>query len=316
MRAKIRKYYYFKNLDKLIVEFCKGCSICRQNKSRRGRLIGEMSRIGPATAPYEVMSIDTAGGFAGNRSPKKFMHILVDHFSRYAWISTAKTQSSKDFISLINKVAKDNHIKLILADQYTGLTSNALKNYLDRIGTKLVYSSIDCPTSNGLNERLNQTLVNRIRCKVNEGDRRAWSVIADECVENYNSTIHSATKYEPKYLLFGQQTHISPLGSLTASDLSEDRKQAFINSSKNFEENKTRIDKHRVTYSFQTGDLVYIENGNKINRNKMDQVRVGPFKVLRRISNSIYELDCGKKRRESNYFHSSKLSPFAPQKVT
>jgi len=182
LKEKIRPFYYFKNFDQLIEEFCKGCSICVENKTRRSRVIGLLSKLGPATEPFQIISIDTVGGFAGNKSPKKYMHILVDHFSRYAWISSTKSQCATDFINLIDPIVKRNNIKIILADQYTGINSSELKKYLTRMKIQIVFTCVDCPQSNGLNERLNQTLVNRIRCKFNSGDKRAWSVIADECV--------------------------------------------------------------------------------------------------------------------------------------
>lgn len=71
---------------------------------------------------------------------KKYMHILIDHFSRYACISTTRGQCARDFINLIDRVAKDNKINIILADQYTGLNSNELKKYLDGINTKLIFT--------------------------------------------------------------------------------------------------------------------------------------------------------------------------------
>ena len=155
LREKIRPFYYFKNLEKLINEFCRSCSVCIENKTRRATPIGLMSKLGPPVEPYEIMSIDTVGGFSGNRSSKKFMHILVDHFTRYAWISTTRRQCARDYIKLIEPIAKKNKIKMILADQYTALNSEVLKNYLDDFDTQLIFTCIDCPQSNGLNERLN-----------------------------------------------------------------------------------------------------------------------------------------------------------------
>ena len=87
--------------------------------------------MGPTIEPHEIMSIDIVGGFGGNRSPKKFMHILVDHFTRYAWISTTRRQCARDYIKLVDPIAKKNKITMILADQYTTLNSEVLENYLD-----------------------------------------------------------------------------------------------------------------------------------------------------------------------------------------
>lgn len=178
---------------------------------------------------------------------------------------------------------------------------------------QLIFTSIDCPQSNGLNERLNQTLVNRIRCKINSGDKRAWSRVAQDCVTEYNRTIHSSTKFEPAYLLFGKQSAISPINTVTKNDLAIDRKQAFLNSMQNFEINKKRVDKTRRVYEFKVGDKVYIENGSKLNRKKTDKVRIGPFRIINKISSSMYEVECGKKNTP-NCFHSSKLSLFSSEK--
>ena len=261
------------------------------------------------------MSIDSVGGFAGNKSTKRFMHILVDHFSRHAWISTTRTQCSRDFIQLIDPIAKKNKIKIILADKYAGINSEKLKTYLKNMDIQLIFTCIDCPSSNGLNERLNQTLVNRIRCKINGGDKRAWSKIAQDCVKDYNRTIHSSTKFEPAYLLYGKQSSISPVDSQMKNDLDEDKKKAFINSTNSFEANKRRVDKSRVVHDFEIGDLVYVENGNKLNRKKTDKIRVGPFQILEKISPLFYKVDSGKRKYEANYYHSNKLSPFYQKKV-
>lgn len=42
-----------------------------------------MFQLGPAKNPFEIVSIDTIGGFGGSRSTKKYLHLLVDHFTRF-----------------------------------------------------------------------------------------------------------------------------------------------------------------------------------------------------------------------------------------
>lgn len=76
----------------------------------------------------------------------------------------------------------------------------------------MILTAVDCPFSNGLNERLNQTIVNRIRCKINENKNnvRTWSTVAQECIKEYNNTIHSSTGFAPNYLLYGNVKSIKP----------------------------------------------------------------------------------------------------------
>lgn len=305
---KLRPFYYFKNMDKMIEQFCKKCEICIKNKTRNSRPIGKLSKLGPAVRPFEIMSIDTVGGFSGNRSSKRYMHILVDHFSRRAFISTTTGQAAKDFIHLIDQAVGNEEVKIILADQYSAINSIELKEYLERKNILLVFTAVDHPESNGLNERLNQTLVNRIRCKINGDDKRAWPKIAKDCVEEYNRTDHSVTKFAPDYLMYGKTSEIIPIEFIEDRDIQKDRVEALLNSIRNFEKNKWRIDKNRREEEFKENDFVYVENGNRLNKNKLNEIRIGPFRVLRRISTSIYEVDCGKKKKEANLFHSSKLT--------
>jgi hypothetical protein len=113
------------------------------------------------------MSLDTVGGFGGSHSPKKYLHILVDHFTRYAFILCSKGQSSREMISLIDSVHKRYPIGTLLTDQYRGLSSDEFQSYYKSAGISHMFVAVDCAFSNGLNKRLGQTLVNRIQCKHN-----------------------------------------------------------------------------------------------------------------------------------------------------
>ena len=304
---KLRLYYYFKTMDRMVDEFCKNCEICIKNKTRSTYKVGKLSKLGPARRPFEIMSLDTVGGFAGYRSPKRYMHILIDHFSKRVFISTSKGQVARDFVNLIEKAIGNQDVRIILADQYPASNSAEVKQYLKSRNILLIFTSINSASSNGLNERVNQTLVNRIRCKINSGDRRAWTKIATDCVDEYNRTNHSVTKFEPDYLMYGKTSDIAPIELLERCDLQNDRTEALLNSIKDFERNKLRIDKLRREETFKVNEYVYVENGNHLNRGKLEEVRMGPFRVTRRVSHSMYEVDCGKRKKESNLFHVSKL---------
>jgi len=86
MQKKIGTVYTAKNLTKNIIQFCKNCGICMKNKSRGNDKFGLMSHLGPATKPFGIISIDTIGGFGGLKSEKKYLHLIVDHFTRYSFI--------------------------------------------------------------------------------------------------------------------------------------------------------------------------------------------------------------------------------------
>lgn len=306
MIATLRPYYYFKGMYKQIRDYCRNCMICLKNKSRTRRTIGFLSRLGPAREPFEIMSLDTVGGFNGNGSSKKYLHILADHFSRAVFIRTSISQKAQDFIKLIDETTRGRNVRLVLADQYSGLNSKALKDYLESRGIRLLFTSVDCASSNGLNERMNQTITNRIRCKINSRNTRSWPKVAEECVQEYNRTVHSVTKFSPDYLMYGKPSEVIPAelqSPITPDQLEEDRGRAFQNSQKSFAINKQRFDTNRRQHVFKEGDLVYIANGSKLNRNKLDEVRIGPYKIIKQVSDSMYQVDT------KGVIHCSKLTP-------
>lgn len=87
----------------------------------------------------------------------------------------------------------------------------------------------------------------------------------------------------------------------------EDKKIALENTIKSHNYNKKLFDKNRKQYEFNVGDNVYVENGNRLNRRKLDELKIGPFQIIEKISNSIYKINTGKKKTESTLFHITKL---------
>lgn len=313
MENKITPFYHATGLLDNIKKICENCNVCIKNKSRGKFKFGLMSHLGPATYPFEIVSIDTIGGFGGARSTKTYLHLLVDHFTRFAFILTSKTQSANDFVKLVQKVTPDYKINLIFSDQYPGINSKDFKNFLEKEDIPIIFTAVNAPFSNGLNERLNQTLVNKIRCKINERkDKIAWTTIAHECTEKYNETEHSVTGFSPKYLLEGKNVDILPdelKQNITQNHLLRDRKIALENSIKSHSYNKEKYDKNRKHCELKVGDSVYVENGNRLNRKKLDELKIGPYQIVEKISNSIYKINTGHKKIESNLFHITKLIP-------
>ncbi len=312
----ISPYVYSEGLFSIIREKSCECHICIHNKSRRPRSFGLLGHLGPPTRPFEIVSLDTIGGFDSGSSAKCYLHLLVDHFTRFVFISTSRTQNSTDFIKLIQSVHSKHPISTLLTDQIGGLSSNEFHQVLDSHNIKYIFTAVDAAFSNGLNERLNQSLTNRIRCRYNQEDsQRNWTSIANQCVTEYNSTPHSATGFAPNYLLYGVRSPIFPEHLLTPSNLTEDRKLAFDSSLHNHNTNKKRYDRLRQDIEFLPGDFVFVENGNKLNRSKLDPIRIGPFPISEKISKSIYRIKTSDSFQGNRLFHISKLVPLSPTSV-
>lgn len=308
--AIIRPYYYFSGIDELIKSSTKECIVCIKNKTRRSRKFGLLGHLGPATSPFEILSLDTIGGLSEKKTNKKYLHLIADHFSRFAFGFPSSSMNTKEFIRIIDTIHSKNKIKNLLTDQYPAFTSTEFRNFTSSQGINHIFTTTDSPESDGLNERLNQTIVNRIRCKKNSpNESRSWPTLANEVISEYNNTPHSVTTFSPRFLLTGESVQIAPNTPLHSVSLDKAHQIALENSNKNHDYNKSRIDSNRKEHSFNINDLVFVEKENKLNRSKLDEIRIGPFSITRKISDSIYEIKCGSKPSDLRKFHVTKLIP-------
>ncbi|GFW17401.1 retrovirus-related Pol polyprotein from transposon 17.6 [Trichonephila clavipes] len=84
-----------------------------------------------------------------------------------------------------------------------------LRGRLFRWSLKLTHH----PQTNGKNERVNLSLVTRLKCKVNASSTKIpWTKLLNQVCNECNSTPHSITKYPSAYLLFGLLPYQSPIG--------------------------------------------------------------------------------------------------------
>jgi reverse transcriptase/RNaseH (fragment) len=307
----ISPYYIANNLHKYVSELTFTCLTCQKNKINLEKKLGELSQLGPAKEPFEIISLDTVGGLGGYNSKKQYLHLAIDHCTRYAWALCSKSQSAIDFINLVKIIQKTGSSKLILADRYTGIRSKEFIYFLEKEKIEYVFTTTDCPQSNGMVERLNQTIMTRLRCKINENQtKRAWPKLLETVLKEYNDSPHSSTGFSPNYLLFGKQPFLPPINLNNYPTVEEARRISIQKSVEAHNNNKKLYDKKHKAHSFQPGDLVMIKNKSKINRRKLTSPKDGRYKILEKKSEVIYLIDLGNHKKDT--FHISKLFPFKP----
>lgn len=299
----LNRRFYISNLIKRVCDCVNKCEICIKNKTRRIRKLGYCTAIGPPNEPYDIMSLDTVGGMG------KYIHILIDHSTKYVWARSSPTQSASNFVKLISPIVNITNINKLLVDQYSAINSVKFKDFAKSNNIKLLFTPVDNPQSNGVVERVGQTITNKMRCKLNDkrNQRLTFEKMLEVTIEEYNNTIHESTGFTPKYLLLGIDTNQTVFDKIR--NLSEDRERAKRNLTSAIMKNKKRIDVNRRDQKFIVGDKVYVEMKSKLNRSKSDHIREGPYEIVEIISPLLFRLNTNKKRKESNVFHKNKLIP-------
>ncbi|KAL2713531.1 odorant receptor 13a-like, partial [Vespula squamosa] len=52
-------------------------------------------------------------------------------------------------------------------------------------------------------------------------------------------------------------------------------------------------------WDFKAGDMVFVENDKKLNRKKLDELKIGPYKILQELSHFIYKIETDNDIRET-----------------
>ena len=121
--------------------------------------------------------------------------------------------------------------------------------------------------------------------------------------------MHSSTGFSPKYLLYGDVKSLKPWELSDKTDLDRDRKIAYENSIKSHENNAKRYNKNKINYNFKIGDEAFVEVNNKLNRCKLDEIRQGPYKISKIISEYIIKLEIDPITGIKHKYHVCKLIP-------
>ncbi|GFY05619.1 transposon Tf2-6 polyprotein [Trichonephila clavipes] len=100
----------------------------------------------------------------------------------------------------------------LLTDRNGAFTSSRFKCFLRNYNVKQLLTTSHHTRTNGKCERVNQSVVTKLRCKVNSSPTKIpWTKFLEQVINEYNLIPHSVTKFPPPYLLFGTLPYTIPL---------------------------------------------------------------------------------------------------------
>ncbi|UYV63233.1 hypothetical protein LAZ67_2003502 [Cordylochernes scorpioides] len=291
MTRLISTQYYWKGMSEDISKTTKACAICQSTKPPRGPTFGELGQLPVATQPFDLVALDTIAGLAKYGNAKTYLHVVVDHFSRYTWTFPSKSTSITTYQQVIKRVLQDGSPKRLLTDRAPAFTSPKFRKFLINRNIQPLLTTSNNPQANGLCERLNATLTGKLRLLHLENPKAAWTKLAKHVTVVYNNTPHSVTGFPPGYLMFGVlppelTEHVNPYPVLTtARRIAHERTQA-----KHLKD-KHAYDQQHKTPHFEPGDLVLVKVYHHPNTGKLAPYFTGPYEILEIISPNVVRIN-------------------------
>ncbi|GBN88869.1 hypothetical protein AVEN_150975-1 [Araneus ventricosus] len=134
---------------------------------KRQKRFGLLQTVPPTDRPFEYLSIDTVGEFNYYNSTKKYLHLVIDHATRYVWAFPSKSETSETYANCLKQDFQIQVPTKLLSDRNGAFTSSKFKRFLRNYNVKHLLTSSHHPQTNGKCERVNQSIVTKLKCKVN-----------------------------------------------------------------------------------------------------------------------------------------------------
>ncbi|MBW0587178.1 hypothetical protein O181_126893 [Austropuccinia psidii MF-1] len=164
---KVKTCSWWPNWNKDVIEYCQTCDRCQKANRAAGKKFGMMIQIQEPKSPWEIVHMDwvTALPPGGDRSYNACL-VLVDRYSKNPmFLPCHKDDTAMDTAIMIwNKVISHTGLfQNIISDRDPKFTSALWTNLHNLFGTKLSFSTAYHPQTDGLAERMIQTLEDMIR---------------------------------------------------------------------------------------------------------------------------------------------------------
>jgi hypothetical protein len=326
----ITRNFYFPGMRKRVEDYVKRCADCNMNKPDRHKPYGSMKTPTIPTRAWKSIAWDFITKLPESTEPMtkvKYDSILVvtDRLTKYCYFLPYMEKSTAEELSytfLRTVVAQHGLPDEIISDRGTTFTSKFWKSLVEQLGVKHKLSTAYHPQTDGQTERMNQTLEQYLRHYINFR-QNDWVSLLPIAQLAYNRTTTETTKVSPFFANYGYEPEIDRKGT----DVTKSEKARWeANMIKTLQEElalelrfiaaraaKYYDKKHNEDVILREGDKVYLLRRNiktKRPSNKLDHVKIGPFRILRNIRNTSYELQLPKSMSKIHpVFHISLLEP-------
>ncbi|UYV75641.1 hypothetical protein LAZ67_13000826, partial [Cordylochernes scorpioides] len=309
MSRIISTQYYWQGMSKDIKQKVKTCPTCQLTKRPVGPTYGELSQPPESKEPFDLLSLDTIAGFAKYGNTKIYLHVVVDHFSRYAWAFPSKSTSTTTYQQVLKRVFQDGSPKRLLTDRAPAFTSPKFRSFLLNRNIHPLITTSNNPQANGLCERLNATLTGKLRLLHLENPKVAWTKLVKKVTLIYNKTPHSTTGFPPIYLMFGILPPEISNHNTPYPDIDKARKIARTRTQNKHLQDKNIYDQRHKQPHFEVGDLVLVKLYHHPNTGKLAPYFTGPHTILEIISPNVVRIDRPNQplQRDTDTIHVNKL---------
>ncbi|MBW0494955.1 hypothetical protein O181_034670 [Austropuccinia psidii MF-1] len=304
---KVKNCAWWSSWRKETIEYCHTCDRCQKANRSTGKKFGLMIHIQETKSPWEVVHTDwvTALPPSGDKSYNSCLVILDRYSKTPIFLTCHKDDTAMDTALLLwsRVISHTGLFKNIIRNRYPKFTFALWTNLQRLFGTKLSFSIEYHPQTDGLAERMIQTLEDMITrfCayglifKDSDGFTNDWCTLIPALRLSYNTSVYSSLGQMPSMLekscnprlpadtLRKDLIYIPPTASSFKIMLDKVKDHAKQSMDDAFDYEKQKWEKSHKVPEFKVGDLVLVStlNFNNIKGpKKLKDSCVGHFLIV------------------------------------
>lgn len=260
--------YWWPKMHQDVELYIKTCEVCQKFKNEPGIPKGYLHSI-PVSSIFEHVHLDIIGPILSTYRGNKYIITATDAFSKWAFAKPVQSILTADLINFVESKIFAVHGKpeCIITDRGAQFTSKEWKEFVEDNQFDHRLTTPYHPQSNGIDERVNGTLIRILRTYVDD-NHSDWDFKLKWALYLYNTTVHESTGMTPYQIMFGKD-HRSPLKNRRGDRINlkrldkirdEIRRSADEMNAKAQEKQKRSYDKHKRSHSYDVGDFIMIRN--------------------------------------------------------
>ena len=276
---------------RIVKKVCDMCEICAKFRQELPR--SKWRPVLYSENPGEVVYADVIGPLPTGRGGFKYIHCIVDSATRMSRATKMRVTHSKKIISVFESWVQDcGLMKILVTDNAPYYISNEMARWCFKRDITHRFIAPYRHQSMGLVERYNRTLEDRIR-KITYAEGGSWVDHVSRAEKSINEAVHNTTGFSPKELWEG-----TPEMRALAKERSD--------------RERDRQNKRKKIYParFYEGQMVLAKIRNPEKLSKFGIQWKGPYKLIKRISKTMWEAEKQSGRKNLNIFHEDQLQPF------
>ena len=303
----IQRDYYWLNMAKDIREYVLTCDLCQRNKGSNHKSYGLLKPLPIPDRNWEQISIDFIVSLPMTTDGYDAIMVCVDRLSKMAHFIATHTTDDAEAVSKLYMA----HVfrlhglpKVIVSDRDPKFTGHFWKCLQALLGTKLGLSTAYHPQTDGQTERVNRTLEQMLRAYVNYRQDN-WKELLPMVEFAYNNSMQISTKRTPFEVNYGFHPTKPGPKLLTHCPTANDVKTTIDNTLKEVQDHiaaaqisqAKNANKDRMVPPFKLGDEVLVSADHlhgdwdkQRPSRKMRNKKLGPFEIIRVVSDAAYEL--------------------------